>query len=305
MNAYDLKALFAFRAALDSLPPEPALSLLTPLPPASRIALLPGSFNPPTSAHLLLAERALGDGFDAVVFLLARNTAGKKATGLLPEDRLLALRSIAPHRTAIAVSSAPLYCDQAEAAVRAFPGAAISILVGSDKLAQIFDASWYGDRDAALDRLFGAARVVVSPRGDGADAVTQLLQRDANRRWAGRVDVLPLHPAVGDLSSTRVRGLLTSGADPSGLMPAPVAALMAELGAFTPPDADTGVDRYALRVGLLDALWQARDWAVASADLAALVRIGSAPDGDGGRLRDLLRTGAAGAGDLLAAQRGG
>ncbi|HVL90710.1 MAG TPA: hypothetical protein VM841_10805 [Actinomycetota bacterium] len=303
MDAYDLKALFAFREHIASLPREAFLSILTPMPPVTRVALLPGSFNPPTSAHLLLAERALGERFDAVVFVLARETAGKRRTGLLLEDRLLSLRSIAPRGTAVAVTSASLYCDQAEAAAAALPGAEISILVGSDKLEQIFDAAWYVDRDAALGRLFGAARLVVAPRGDGADAVTRLLEERGNGRWAGKVDVLPLHPAVGDLSSTRVRGLLTSGADPSGLMPAPVAELIAELGAFSPADPDTGADRYALRAGLLDALWQARDWAVASADLAALVRIAADPGGEGGRLREMLRTGAAGARELLAAQR--
>jgi len=302
MNAYDLRALFAFRERIASLPSEPALLIVSPMPPASRIALLPGSFNPPTSAHLLLAERALGDGFDAVVFVLAKESAGKQRTGLTLEDRLLALHSIAPPGTAVAVTSASLYCDQAEAAARALPGASISILVGSDKLEQIFDGSWYPDRDAALDRLFAHARLVVAPRGDGAESVRILLDEPANLRWAHFVELLPLHPAVGDLSSTRVRGLLASGADPTGLLPPAVAALMGDVGAFAPPDADTGADRYAIRAGLIDALAKARDWAVASADLAALVRIAAGDDGDGGRLRELLRTGAAAPRDLLDAQ---
>lgn len=298
MDAYDLRALFAFRERIETLPAEPALALVSPLPRASRIALLPGSFNPPTSAHLLLAERALGDGFDAVVFVLSRETAGKQRTGLTLEDRLLALHAIAPPRAAVAVTSASLYCDQAEAALRAFPDAELSMLIGSDKLEQIFDHDWYPDRDEALDRLFGCARLVVAPRGDGADAVRQLLEDPANARWAQGVDILPLHPAVGDLSSTRVRGLLASGADPSGLLPPAVAELMSDLGAFAPPDPETGVGRYALRAGLVDALAGARDWAVASADLARLLRIASGRDGDGERLRGLLRTGAVGARDL-------
>lgn len=302
MDAYDLKALFAFRERIEALPETPAMSVLTAMPAIKRVALLPGSFNPPTSAHLLLAERALGDGFDGVIFVLARRTAGKQRTGLILEDRLAALQTIAPPGTAVAITSAPLYCDQAEAAAAAFPRAEISILVGSDKLEQIFDPAWYGDREDALDRLFACARLIVAPRGDGVDAVARLLERHANHRWARHVGMLPLHPAVGDLSSTRVRGLLASGADPSGLMPAAVARLMADLGAFTPPDADTGVDRYAVRAALLDALWPARDWAVASADLAALTRIACAPDHEGSRLREMLRTGAAAPRDLLAAQ---
>lgn len=295
MDPYDLRSLFALREQICSLPAEPAFAIVAPTPPrARRIALLPGSFNPPTSAHLLLAERALGDGFDSVVFVLARSTAGKQHTGLMLEDRILALRSIVPAGGAIAVTSASLYCDQAEAAASTFSGADLSILTGSDKLEEIFDASWYGVRDESLQRLFGFARLVVAPRGNGADGVRALLARPENRAFAPHVDFLPLHPAVGDLSSTRVRGLLASGSDPAGLMPAVVASLISALGAFSPADPDSGIDRYAIRVALVDALWKAREWAAESADLRALTDLALSPTEEGDRLRTLIRRGGTG-----------
>ena len=37
----------------------PRLQTLRPVPGCGSIALLPGSFNPPTAAHVVLAERAL------------------------------------------------------------------------------------------------------------------------------------------------------------------------------------------------------------------------------------------------------
>lgn len=300
MDPYDLRALFALRERISSLPARPSLTIVDQTPPRARkIALLPGSFNPPTSAHLLLAERALGDGFDTVVFVLARTTAGKQNTGLMLEDRIAALQSMIPPRAAIAVTSASLYCDQAEAAAAAFGRAELSILTGSDKLEQIFDASWYGARDQSLQRLFRFARLVVAPRGNGADGARALLERPENRAFASHVDFLPLHPAVGDLSSTRVRGLLASGSDPAGLMPAAVASLIGRLGAFAPPDLDSGVDRYATRVALIEALWKERDWAAGSADLRALCDLACGSTEDGERLRAMIRRGTA-QGDALA-----
>lgn len=300
MDPHDLRALFALRERISSLPAEPAFTIVDDVPArAQKIALLPGSFNPPTSAHLLLAERALGDGFDTVVFVLARTTAGKQNTGLILEDRILMLQSIVPPRGAIAVTSASLYCDQAEAAAQAFGRADLAILTGSDKLEEIFDASWYGARDESLSRLFRFARLVVAPRGNGADGARALLQLPENRAFAAHVDFLPLHPAVGDLSSTRVRGLLASGADPAGLMPAAVASLIGALGAFSPADPDSGIDRYAMRVALIDALWKAREWAAGSADLRALCDLAESPSEDGERLRAMMRRGTA-EGDALA-----
>lgn len=303
MDAYDLATLFSFRATLRSTSDQPALRFPSaPPPPVRRVAILPGSFNPPTSAHLLLAERALGDAFDLVVFVLSARPAEKSAAGLMPEDRLLAVRAASPAGAAIGVAVAGLCVDQAEAACEAFDGAEVSVLVGSDKLAQILEPGWYADREAALDRLFACARLLVAPRGDGPDAVERILSATAPRRWVERVSVLPLHPAVGDLSSTRVRGLLGSGADPAGLVAPAVAAILAETRAFAGPDPENGIDHYATRVTVFDALWDARDWAVANADFRALCKVASSPTRDGAALRERLRAGSAGADDLDRAQ---
>lgn len=292
-DAYDLAALFGYRRALLAADPisRPSIRLLEPATGCGAIALLPGSFNPPTSAHLLLAERARREGFDCVAFVVGRVTAGKDPSGLIPEDRLAALRMIAsPPEVSVAVASCGLYAEQAEAAARAFPGASVTFLVGSDKVTQIFDPLWYEDRDAALERLFARAALLVSPRADDGERVREILSAPENRRFADRIDVLPLHPAVSDLSSRRVRGLLQSGADPSGLVPPAVAAFLAEVRAFAPPVlvGREEIDAYRLRARLLDALWAARDWAESAADLEALTRLAADAGPDGARLRRVL-----------------
>jgi nicotinic acid mononucleotide adenylyltransferase len=307
MHAYDLPTLFGHRDVLAQLDPDgpPRMIALRGAPGFGAIAILPGSFNPPTAAHLLLAERARREGFGCVLFTLARKTAGKEPTGLVAEDRLLALRFVAQRAgMGVAVSSAGLYADMADAATLLFPGNEIAFLVGSDKIPEIFEAGWYSDRDAALDALFARARLVVAPRTDDGQAVRALIGRPENRTWADRVSILPLHPAVSDLSSTRVRGLLQSGADPTGLVPGAIGTFLGEVGAYARPLAVGGeeIDRYRVRGTLLEVLWSVREWAEHAADLEALMRVATGNGEGGRRLRALLAGGGAHAEDLAELQ---
>jgi nicotinic acid mononucleotide adenylyltransferase len=312
VDAYDLPTLFSHREVLESLDPDepPRMVALRSAPTLGSMALLPGSFNPPTAAHLLLAERARREGFGCVLFVLARNTVDKEPNGLIPEDRLLSLRFVAQRAgMGVAVCSAGLYADMADAAAMLFPGTEIAFLVGSDKVAAIFDAAYYHDREAALDALFSRARLIVAPRTDDGEGARNALERSENRAWAHRVSILPLHPAVSDLSSTRVRGMLQAGADPTGLVPSAVGTFLAEVGAFQATSSDgggdEGVDRYRIRAKLLEILWTAREWAERAADLRALVRIASDPGEEGRELRRLIANGGARAEDLQALQSAG
>lgn len=307
IDPFDLASLFALRGLLDDLRDrrEPTLLGVTPLPRARAVALLPGSFNPPTAAHVLLAERALAAGCDAVVFVTAVQTVGKPPFGLTVEDRLLTMRAAGADRILTAACSHGLYAEQAEAAAQAFPGADLVFLVGSDKVEQILDHAWYDDRDVALTRLFDRARLLAAPRGSTGEQVRDLLALPRNERWASYVDVLPLHPAVADLSSTRVRGLLGAGADPAGLVPGPVSPLLAEMHAFAPPlyiDAEE-VDAYGLRARLLDLLWALRHDLGTNVDMRHLMRVALSRTDAGRRFRSLVLAGEADAGALVRAQR--
>jgi nicotinic acid mononucleotide adenylyltransferase len=298
MDPYDLASLFTHREILEGLDPNgtPSLSVFGGSDLWRSIAFLSGSFNPPTAAHHLLAERSLLAGFDAVLFVLARTTAGKAQSGLIPEDRLLALRAMRTGpETTVAVCSHSLYAELADAARAAYPNAEIAFLTGSDKVAQIFDGSWYDDRDSALERLFERGRLIVAPRASNGESVREILEHPNNRRFADRVEVLPLHPAVSDLSSTRVRGLLQSGAELCGLVPSKVADFLSEIGAFTPPKltGDEEIDVYAIRVRLLEALWSAREWAERAADFRALHALATSSGPDGRSFRESLRRGGA------------
>jgi nicotinic acid mononucleotide adenylyltransferase len=297
MDPFDLATLFAHRSVLRDLDPEglPTLVAFTPLARPRSVALLPGSFNPPTAAHLLLAERAIREGYDCVVFVLAKRTAGKEQTGLTSEDRLMAMRVLCDGAHLVAACSHGLYAEQAEAAAQAFPGAEVVFLVGSDKVLQIFDPDWYRDRDSEIEQLFERARLVVAPRADQTDALRDCLA--ANPRWGDRVTVLRLHPAVSDLSSTHVRGLIRSGADPNGLVPPAVAAYLQAVHAFAPAAriGSEEIDAYEVRARLIDGLWALDGSMPPSVDLEGLTSIALSDSADGRALRAALQHGEHGA----------
>ena len=217
------------------------------------------------------------------------------------------MRALTGGAFGVGASSHGLYADQAEAAQRLYPDAEITFLVGSDKIEQIFDPRWYDDRNGALERLFGSARVVVAPRADQGELLRSVLDAPQNRPFADRVSVLRLHPAVSDLSSTRVRGLLRSGAEPAGLVPPAVAELLTAMRAFAPPIVigDEEVDAYAIRSKIIEMLWRARGPEASSADLHELVTTALSATQEGRKLRETLSDGDAQTFDLTRARASG
>jgi len=121
----------------------------------------PGSFNPPTVAHLAIAEAAIVQtGIDRVDLIVSRSALGKgKMARPSFDDRLAVLEAVAASRVwlAVRITDAQLVADIVE-------GYEVAIL-GADKWAQINDPAWYGGsttaRDAAIARL---PRLVVAPR---------------------------------------------------------------------------------------------------------------------------------------------
>jgi hypothetical protein len=119
----------------------------------ARRAAFPGSFNPPTVAHLAMAEAAVRQcSVDAVDFVLSQSALGKE-TVVRPtvDERAEVLRGVAASRPwlGVVVTEHQLLVDIAEG---------FSLLVlGADKWEQVLDPVFYGgsiaQRDAALARL--------------------------------------------------------------------------------------------------------------------------------------------------------
>lgn len=130
-----------------------------------RRGVFPGSFNPPTTAHLSIATAARSQHeLELVELVLSRTALGKPdPVGPNVEQRARVLRQLARRLRwlSVRVTDAQLLAEIAE-------GADVLIL-GADKWHQIHDPCFYGgsaaERDAAIARL---PTVAIAPR-DGLD----------------------------------------------------------------------------------------------------------------------------------------
>jgi hypothetical protein len=125
------------------------------------IGVYPGSFNPPTIAHLAIARAAIEQcGLERVDLVLSRDALGKDRDGLVPvEARLTVLERIASSRPWLGarLTEQQLLADIAE-------GYDV-LVVGADKWAQIIDPVWYGGSVAARDGVIARLpRVACAPR---------------------------------------------------------------------------------------------------------------------------------------------
>jgi hypothetical protein len=154
------------------------------------IGAYPGSFDPPTIAHLAIADAARRHADLARVdFVLSRVALGKESGHHATlDDRVAVLNAVAATRPWLGV-----HVTDAQLIVDVAAGYDVLIL-GADKWAQVIDPAWYGRstqrRDEAVARL---PRVLVFDRPLDAPGPTH------------DVEVLHLDPAHHAMSSSAVR----------------------------------------------------------------------------------------------------
>lgn len=218
----------------------PALAVIAGaerLAKAERVGVLAGSFNPPTLAHLALAESARAIAhLDVVLWVISRVTVDKEQVTRAPlPARLAALSALVAPRAHEAVASINrgLYAEQAVALHAALPQLReLCFIVGFDKIVQIVDPRYYPDRTAALDLLFAQAELLVAPRDDeGAADLAMLFARPENQPWAACVQFVPLAPHWRTLSSSAVRQDIEAGRPITDLVPPETLALV-DVGAY-------------------------------------------------------------------------
>ena len=125
-----------------------------------RVGVYPGSFNPPTTAHLAVSVAARQQRrLDRVVWSVSREALGKGRSALPPlPDRMAVIEAtVAPYPwLSVMITDDQLLADIA---------AGFDVLIlGADKWHQINELQWYADeeaRRAAIDRL---PELAVAPR---------------------------------------------------------------------------------------------------------------------------------------------
>jgi cytidyltransferase-like protein len=117
-----------------------------------RVGAYPGTFDPPTVAHLAIAETACRQGgLDRVELVVSRSPLGKDPAVPSLEHRLQVLEAVAASRPwlGVAVTDQRLIADVA--------AGYDAVIMGTDKWIQVCDPAWYGgsieSRDVALARL--------------------------------------------------------------------------------------------------------------------------------------------------------
>jgi nicotinic acid mononucleotide adenylyltransferase len=112
------------------------------------LGVYPGSFNPPTVAHLAIAETAWRQlGLERLDLAVSRTALGKEGVEIPSLDhRLEVLEAVAATRPwlGVTVVEAQLVVDVAE-------GYDV-VVMGADKWAQVFDPAWYGGSEEARDK---------------------------------------------------------------------------------------------------------------------------------------------------------
>jgi nicotinic acid mononucleotide adenylyltransferase len=292
--------LFSFRESLESLDPgKPPLAVPFGRPATSvpsRIGILSGSFDPPTEVHQELAARAATSfQLDRVFFTLARVIVDKEdARGLCAEDRLLLLSTMAekPGGVSVAAVNRGLYFEQVDA-FRNWAGrrAKLFVIVGMDKVLQIFDSRYYKDRDRALNSLFAEAQLIPAGRGSlQEEDLGRLLDRPENRPYRDRIYFMAMPDRWRDLSSSKLREKIGSRQFPQRELPQIVREFVKATGCYQPPIDKGGenMDRYAQRVSLLNILYRVRSWAEEQVDFKTLLEVACSDSPEGRRLRNFL-----------------
>jgi nicotinate (nicotinamide) nucleotide adenylyltransferase len=203
--------------------PEVAFTCRNRTEPSEQLGVLAASFNPPTIAHLRMAELAVECfGLDEVVFELAKANVDKRVTGAPLHERLMMLRCLVAGREgfSVAASSHGRFLDKVRAFRRLFPAVSLHFIVGFDTLVRVFDAKYYANRDAELSELFAESRFICANRGNmSVGEMSAWLARSENRAYADSVLPMALDAVSASVSSTAARERLLRGEIPSEVPP--------------------------------------------------------------------------------------
>jgi nicotinate (nicotinamide) nucleotide adenylyltransferase len=162
---------------------------------------LAGSFNPPTIAHLALAQAASGK-VDALICVVPRAFPHKDYSGATLEQRIEMLESAGleiPY--AIAVTGQGLFVDIGRECRRHYgPEARLAFVCGRDAAERIL--TWDYGRPGVVEEMLREFELLVAPRGGHFAPPAE---------YRDRIHALQVGPGHEEVSSTEVRERIARG----------------------------------------------------------------------------------------------
>ena len=187
----------------------------------AKLAILPGAFNPPTRAHLAMADAALAR-VDEVLFALPRAFPHKEYTGSQFETRLEWLRAaLAGYpRFSLAVTEGGLFIEIAQEARTEYGvDTELFFVCGRDAAERI--VGWdYGEGDGIHKQLERFA-LLVAARGGAYESPPRI---------RNRVHALTLPSGLDEVSSSEVRRRIRADEDWRDLVPPSIVHLVESRG---------------------------------------------------------------------------
>jgi nicotinate-nucleotide adenylyltransferase len=180
-----------------------------------RLGILPGTFNPPTSAHIALARAATAQ-VDEVLFVLPREFPHKVYEGASFEERIEMLQLAADDpRFSIASTGGGLFIDIARECREAYGDAALSFLCGRDAAERI--VNWDYGNPEAFQKMLDVFDLRVAARGGHYHPPPEL---------ADRIHTLPMEADCDEVSATDVRERIERGEQWEHLVPKAIVPLV-------------------------------------------------------------------------------
>lgn len=209
-----IQSLEKIRRTAFHLPPE-RFPLCRPQGPGP-VGIFPGSFDPPTTAHVRMARAALdGSPLRSLIITFDLENVDKASHALPLADRIalacIAFRKIP--RVGVAIASHGRFIEKARALRRSRSGGGIWFVVGADTMERILQPGFYVDPGREIPELLRSARFAVFPRMGPA------ARRERGGDDRARTVPLRLSSRLRGLSSTGVRRSLRAGRLPIGDVP--------------------------------------------------------------------------------------
>ena len=184
-----------------------------------RVGILPGSFNPPTIAHLELVAAAQTH-VDAVVCVLPRVFPHKEYFGASLEQRVALLQAagwLLPY--SIATSERGLFIEIARECREHYgPETKLYFLCGRDAAERII--TWDYGRSGAVDEMLREFELLVAPRGGEYLPPPELREH---------IQPLAIRSEVEQVSSTEVRKRIALGQPWEHLVPQTITERVREI----------------------------------------------------------------------------